>query len=430
MKRKIITILFLGLLFGKVNAQNTKDCGALMSFGIYDKYQTFTSELQYQQIKEFFKNNNFSSRSAAESTALGIGLDILDVLGINFNSKSSNTNFEQWQSELIKSSYSSAVNVGLKKESIIKISDNITKIIQACLNQKGVHAYIIPSPDNKNFTFNIDFNPYSSTMPSTVGTISVSPSTVASPLTQKNYLDKEIEIGPQGLTLNLTRSPSETVTITYNTTQGSGSVRLDPVIIPRPIVKFYCTDNIIKYGKSAYISWNVQNAAQVELDGIKVQDIGTKFISPLNSKQYILEVTSLTGNTFKYPLLVLVGLPPAKLKAARVQFHTTDDDKDDDTNISLNIKLAGNTLAKASGNYGKFDDHTDSRWIDLNILDEGLKEELIGAGVIELIETPNGSDEWHFNWTLELTFTDGTSQRYDWNGGNVDHDRGVISKSL
>jgi hypothetical protein len=47
-----------------------------MKFGVYDKFKTFTTESHYQQIREFFENNTFSSRQQAEQRAGELGLAI------------------------------------------------------------------------------------------------------------------------------------------------------------------------------------------------------------------------------------------------------------------------------------------------------------------------------------------------------------------
>lgn len=53
-----------------------------------------------------------------------------------------------------------------------------------------------------------------------------------------------------------------------------------------------------------------------------------------------------------------------------------------------------------------------------------------GSSSVQLIEGPSGHDEWHFNWSIELTFSDGSVKRYDFGGGNVDHDRTTLTKPL
>ncbi|MCF2221512.1 hypothetical protein H9Q08_19790 [Chryseobacterium sp. PS-8] len=57
------------------------------------------------------------------------------------------------------------------------------------------------------------------------------------------------------------------------------------------------------------------------------------------------------------------------------------------------------------------------------------KDQLIGGGQVVLIELPNGHDEWHFNWSITLNFSDKTSKRYDW-FGDVDYDRNTLTNPI
>jgi hypothetical protein len=70
-------------------AQTATDCANLMKFGVYDKFRTFTTESHYQQVREFFENNTFSSRQQAEQKAGELGLQIDGILGLNLGGSTS-----------------------------------------------------------------------------------------------------------------------------------------------------------------------------------------------------------------------------------------------------------------------------------------------------------------------------------------------------
>ncbi|WP_435008796.1 hypothetical protein P12x_000052 [Tundrisphaera lichenicola] len=433
--RAMVMMVIAALLLASDRAypDDAAHCAELMKFGIYDKYKTFTSEYQYKQIKSFFSSYQFSSRQAAEAKANELGLDIIDILSLNFNGKSSSSSFELWQQELLKSTYEEAIHSGLKIQSVEKISEAMTKLIATCLTHKGVHAYIVPAPDNQSFSFTLDFLPQSSKRPFTKGYFTITPSSVASTCMPKEYLDKKgLEIGPQGVSVSLKRLPTETVTIVWNTDEGSGTIRYDAYVTPKPTISFEVQDDTVQMGKSTKIVWNVQNAKSVELDERgQVQDSGSLEVKPTADKEYRLKVTSLDGQVISSFVLVKVAPAPPTLASARVQFRTTNDNKDDDTHVTVNLLVGSATVASVSGQWGEFPDNTDSGWKDLTLVERPRKDAIIGVGRLQLIEAPNGHDEWHFNWTLELNFSDGSTQRFDWSRPDgVDYDRTTIVESF
>lgn len=413
-------------------ADDASHCAELMKFGIYDKYRTFTTEYQYLQIKSFFKNYQFSTRQAAEAKAGELGLNIIDILSLNINGKSSSSNFEQWQQEIVKSTYEEAVHAGLKEQTVEKISTAMTHLIETCLTKKGLHAFIIPAADKQTFSFTIDFMPLSDTTPTAKGSFSIKPSSVAATCSPKSLLNENVKIGPQGVSVSLRRLPTETVTITYNTDQGSGTIVYEAYVIPKPSISFKAQNESIQSGQSTKLVWDVQNARSVEFEGRgEVNDSGNVEVTPTSDTEYRLKVTSLDGKTTSTFVKVTVAPPPPVLTAARVHFHTTDDNKDHDTHVTVNVSFGASTVASVGNTWGEFKDNTDSGWKDLTIHEKPRKDALIGGGRVQLIEAPKGHDEWHFNWTLVLTFSDGTTKQYDWNEPKgVDFDRTTLTKQL
>ena len=85
-------------------------------------------------------------------------------------------------------------------------------------------------------------------------------------------------------------------------------------------------------------------------------------------------------------------------------------------------------MAAVSGTWGH--DRSDDGPFELNVTDHPRKDQTVGACVARVVEAPNGNDEWHFNWGMTLTFSDGSTKDYNWGGGNVDHDRTTIQQPL
>ena len=122
--------------------------------------------------------------------------------------------------------------------------------------------------------------------------------------------------------------------------------------------------------------------------------------------------------------------PPVILSGAQVQFYTTDDNKDGDTRVNVYLKCRGRTVATVSDTWGEFGNNSTSPWISLTMTARLPQEAINETCQFELVEQPNGRDEWHFNWALRLLFSDGTMRQYKWTGGNVDYDRTTISLQL
>jgi hypothetical protein len=212
-KRVLFISVFLFSIAASSYAQTAADCVNLMKFGIYDKFRTFATESQYRQVQEFFKNNSFHSRQEAESKASSLGLDIKDVLGLSFGSTTSSANYDVWQQQLLQTSFLVAQSSGLSASSVETISSKITQLVGQCLNQKGLHAYIIPATDNQNFTLTVDFAAFSAGQASIPGTLTVTPASVAAQCSPSGILSNQVDIGPGGVALSCRRLPTETVTV-------------------------------------------------------------------------------------------------------------------------------------------------------------------------------------------------------------------------
>lgn len=423
--RMSILITFLCVIPVTTLAQSAKDCSNLMQFGIYDRFRTFTSESHFTQVRKFFESNAFHSRQEAQSKGAELGLAIEDVLNLNFNGTTSSSNFDVWQQRFLETSFQQAMSMGLSSSHVETISGRLTALVERCLTQKGLHAYIIPSADNQNFTLTADFAPFTTSLPSIKGTITVTPPSVAAQCSPNNILGQPVEIGPGGVALSCRRLASETVNVVVNTPSDVGmSARFtyDAFVVPPPVVQFNATPNQINRGETAMLSWDVRNAQTVSLPDIgPVPATGSRSVAPTETKEYLLKVTSLDGKAQTAGKTVTVIQPPPTLSSARVFFRTTDNDKDGDTNIVVNVECTSGTIATVSGTFGRWPDNTDNGPFGMNVL-IGQRQNQISGCRAHLIEQPNGSDEWHFTWWVELTFSDGSSMRRD-GSGNVDHDR-------
>jgi hypothetical protein len=97
-----------------------------------------------------------------------------------------------------------------------------------------------------------------------------------------------------------------------------------------------------------------------------------------------------------------------RLRNATIKFHTNDDDKDDDTHVTITVRDHGNVIAaRIDNDFGHFDDHSDNGPFGLIVRNRSEKDSL-QSGTVTIRVDPNGHDTWKLNFDLDLFFDDGT----------------------
>jgi hypothetical protein len=98
----------------------------------------------------------------------------------------------------------------------------------------------------------------------------------------------------------------------------------------------------------------------------------------------------------------------AILDNASVQFRTNDENKDHDTNVTVEVRdKIGHLAARVSDTFGPFDDQTSNGPFQLEILNRVDSAALQGGNVLIRID-PKGDDTWRFNFVVELHMDDGS----------------------
>jgi len=98
----------------------------------------------------------------------------------------------------------------------------------------------------------------------------------------------------------------------------------------------------------------------------------------------------------------------AILDNASVQFRTNDENKDHDTNVTVEVRdKIGHLVARVSDTLGPFDDQTSNGPFQLEILNRVDNAALQGGKVLIRID-PKGDDTWRFNFLVELHMDDGS----------------------
>jgi hypothetical protein len=114
--------------------------------------------------------------------------------------------------------------------------------------------------------------------------------------------------------------------------------------------------------------------------------------------------------------------PGATLAKATVLFHTNDEDKDDDTHVTLWVRDRNNTTAAfISSDFAHFDDHSDNTY-PLQVTNRSSWDSM-NQGTTTIRIDPNGHDTWRFDLHVDLLFSDGTHLTTDAYGVSLSQDR-------
>lgn len=94
-----------------------------------------------------------------------------------------------------------------------------------------------------------------------------------------------------------------------------------------------------------------------------------------------------------------------KLKNCRVKFHTTNDDKDHDSHLTIVVRdSAGRIAARVDSDFARFPDH--SSFETFIPVHNASSDDEMQSGSVTLRLDPNGNDTWKFNCFVELIFDD------------------------
>jgi hypothetical protein len=117
----------------------------------------------------------------------------------------------------------------------------------------------------------------------------------------------------------------------------------------------------------------------------------------------------------------------AVLTRASVTFHTNDEDKDNDTDVQVVVKLIdGSTVANIDDAFAHFDNNTDAGPFDLIIAKAATRGEL-KTGNVTIKIAPNGNDTWRLNFFVDLFFDDGAHLLARANGLELTESRTTLS---
>jgi hypothetical protein len=115
---------------------------------------------------------------------------------------------------------------------------------------------------------------------------------------------------------------------------------------------------------------------------------------------------------------ILAPVTPVSVTSITAKFHTSSDDKDDDTKFDIALRGKDNDLIAETKNvFGKYEENSDHS-VPLEKKGDFGKADLDG-GKLSVHIAPDGSDQWDFNLTLEFKFSDGSTALSKPLNGNV-----------
>ncbi|MCW3127803.1 MAG: Allergen V5/Tpx family protein [Bacteroidetes bacterium] len=433
LKPLIGSYLFLLLFLTKAIAQ---DCDKVLSDGVFNTTSINSSTDISKAFNEYIYSSDFSSHQQAIDAGLSVGTVVYGVplqIGGTFSKQQKDqwrSTHQQYKNETLNSSQKYSA---LFKYASSDILDAWTTCqFNASASKVGLYGWLQEVSPSASI-LHLTWLPMAGDggAPPKVTNSSISggyrSDNINSPVLPNGYILLQ---GANGNLVGITRKPNEDLVVIVNTSRGDIPCYLKAY--PKPsIINFSSTSANINFGESATLSWTTNRATQVSINNNigNVQPNGSTVVSPQLTTTYKITATNTSGTINGFTTINVIPLPPT-LTSGSVSFRTTDNDKDDNTNVSVFIKSGGNTVANWSGSDGHWNDNSDHGPYGLSIINHIRKDQLIGPGQAVLVEAPTGHDEWHFNWSVTLNFSDGSSKRYDWGGGNVDHDRTTITQPL
>jgi hypothetical protein len=113
--------------------------------------------------------------------------------------------------------------------------------------------------------------------------------------------------------------------------------------------------------------------------------------------------------------------PQVTLSSVVAKFHTTSNDKDDNTKLDVELKKNDDTVvADSLRNTGHYNNNTDK---DIPLTTHGTqsKSDLLGSK-LKIHIAPTGNDKWEFNVDLVIKWSDGTATSKSFNGNVLTQD--------
>ena len=218
-----------------------------------------------------------------------------------------------------------------------------------------------------------------------------------------NVLKKGYQL-KSGLGVNtaiLSRKQGATVVVNVVTDRGNASATAQPYADPPVIESFAASPASLTRGETVTIAWQTKSASTVSLDGEQVGATGSITRTPATPWTYTLKAANSRGASVLRTAPVVVS-EPITVSNLGITFRTGDDDKDDDTGLSVSI---GDVTSWSQSGNELFKDQSTSPTKPLNPSSVALSS--LSGQTLKIAISPNGNDTWKFGFTLAGTRSDG-----------------------
>ncbi len=238
--------------------------------------------------------SQFSSyeQAKAEAARLGIGID---AFSLNFGGTTAESNWSQWSDQMCQAQFSSISSNATFVNQVRIISPALMAVVKQCLEGQsvGLRAWIETSRDRSQVTVRARYVPIGAERAKIQG-FAVTPASVTPSCSPAGTFANDKEFGPEGLAFTCAVDPTQNLTFTLNTTQGSASPRLDkfePYTAPPPPTAVISANPVsLSRGQSTTLSWTTTNATSATISpnvGVSRQSTPAPGTSRLSQQQRI-----------------------------------------------------------------------------------------------------------------------------------------------
>ncbi len=119
----------------------------------------------------------------------------------------------------------------------------------------------------------------------------------------------------------------------------------------------------------------------------------------------------------------------AELVSVHALFETGNDDKEEDTVLSISLSRSGFEIAGLTGVTGYFKTASAAGPFPLVIFSPIQHEELEGCTATIRID-PNAQDRWTFDYALEFVFSDGSVSARWYSGNDLSQDSRMMVRAV
>jgi hypothetical protein len=411
-----------------------QDCNEVLRRGIFNT-TTITSDATLKKtFDEWLYDMDFQTHDEAIRMGLSVGMVVYGVplqVGGTFSKEQK----DQWRHNHAEA-HNSTMSAAEKYSVLTKtVSKDVMNSWSHCIDvTKSTEVFGCWLQDNGNDSavLTMTFNPLQDDNgpPPKVSGSEVDGGTRLDGKSLAFDLGTIIKKGSAANQVAFRRIHGKPLIVIVHTSRGDRSAILRAVV-DKPVIRTFTVspDEILR-GYFVSLKWEVSNADHVMINnGLgEVQLTGESSQKPAAGRTTYTLTASNEGGEASKEGSVEVKIP--KITELNVKFHTTDDDKDDDTGLSVVVTNGERQLASWSqSGKEKFDNNSDhTKRLNLNG-DVSIDDIPVGAKMTVKI-APVGHDTWRFHMVLSGSRQAGGPVEYDLGDHVLDQDHRELTVNL